>query len=587
MQSSASSLEDAAAGVLGFLGPLRVGGDPGDTGVDTFRRLLDAIPLPMWVFDLETFEFLEVNDAAVTRYGWSRDEFLARTARDIRPAEDIGLLEADVARVRDGIRDRSIGWRHVTRDGELLDIEITTSPVLFNGRPARLVLAHDVTEHRQLTRALESSDAQLQEAQAITEVGSWEVDLLSGTLNWSSQLYRLLGVAPGTEPTREMVLSITHPDDLGIMAAVFDAIDTGDDGPGCDLRILVDGESRWFHSRWRILREGGRATRAVGTSQDITARKQDEAVLAHQALHDPLTGLPNRTLFIDRLSRALESLENQPGGVAVLFIDLDRLKPVNDSLGHQAGDHVLMQAAERLRDLVRYGDTVARFGGDEFAVLCEGLPHLDNATEVAERILHALGEPVAFDGRLVAVSASIGISGTEDHAATPDILLREADSAMYHAKELGRDRYEVFDQDARARSVARVQRAVELQRALEHSELRVYYQPDVDLADESGVGVEALVRWQHPELGLVGPQDFITVAEDTGLIIPLGAWVLRQACHDVASWETPVGAPALLLSVNLSARQLASPDLPSTVAAALHDSGLEAGRLCSRSPRAC
>src|SRR5262249_45288150 len=160
-------------------------------------------------------------------------------------------------------------------------------------------------------------------------------------------------------------------------------------------------------------------------------------------------------------------------------------------------------------------------GGDEFAVLCEELPAFDKATEVATRILEALGEPVSIDGRLVAVSASIGISGTEDHAATPDIVLREADAAMYHAKELGRDRYEVFDQQARARSASRLQRVVELQRALEQSELRVLYQPDVDLADEASVGVEALVRWQHPDLGLIGPLEFISVAEDTGLIIPL------------------------------------------------------------------
>ncbi|MBV8958647.1 MAG: EAL domain-containing protein [Actinobacteria bacterium] len=580
MTTSAASVDGAAATVFDFLTPLRVGAGPGDTDVETFRGLLDAIPLPMWVFDLETLAFLEVNDAALAHYGWSRAEFLTRTARDIRPAEDVPLLEADVARVRDAPRDRSEGWRHISRDGTVIDVEITTSPVTFNGRAARLVLAHDVSEQRQLTRALESSDAQLQEAQAITQVGSWEVDLVSGKLQWSAQLYRMLDIAPDTEPTRDLVFGVVHADDRPLLDAVFDAIDAGEDGAGCDLRMLVDGDARWFHSRWRILRENERAIRAVGTSQDITDRKHDEARLAHQALHDPLTGLPNRTLFTDRLSRALERLEHSPGVVAVLFIDLDRLKPVNDGLGHQAGDQVLIETATRLRDLVRYGDTVARFGGDEFAVLCEELPSIEKATEVAGRILAALGQPVAIDGRRVAVSASIGISGTEDHAATPDIVLREADAAMYHAKELGRDRYEVFDQEARARSAARVQRAAELQRALDRSELRVLYQPDVDLVNEAGVGVEALVRWEHPDLGLIGPLEFISVAEDTGLIIPLGAWVLRTACAEVAAWETPPGAEPLSLSVNLSARQLANPDLAATVADALRDSGLQPGRLC-------
>jgi diguanylate cyclase (GGDEF)-like protein len=314
---------------------------------------------------------------------------------------------------------------------------------------------------------------------------------------------------------------------------------------------------------------------------DITERKAAEEALVHQAFHDTLTGLPNRALFLDRLGHALARSARRPASTAVLFLDLDRFKWVNDSLGHAAGDSLLVAAAERLRQVVRDEDTVARFGGDEFAVLCEDLSDETEAVTVAQRIIAAVASPIALGERHLALTASIGIALASGPGADPDVLLRDADSAMYRAKERGRDRIELFDDDMRARAMARVETESALRRALEVGELRVHFQPVVDLAGEVVVGVEALVRWQHPERGLVPPLEFIPVAEETGLIVPLGAHVLSEACHTIARWNRRHrDRPALSVSVNLSARQLSSPGLRDVVAATLAESGLPPELLC-------
>ena len=303
--------------------------------------------------------------------------------------------------------------------------------------------------------------------------------------------------------------------------------------------------------------------------------ERTQAELQHQAFHDALTKLPNRALLLDRLEQALARARRRPAGTAVLFMDLDRFKWVNDSLGHPAGDRLIIAAAERLRSAVRPGDTVARLGGDEFVVLCEELSAEDNALALAGRIVASLNEPFDIDGHQIRVTASVGIAYADSPDSTPQGIVRDADLAMYQAKERGRDRIELFDKDMRSRAVARLATEAALRQAIDGHELRVHYQPVVNPTDGSVVGVEALVRWLDEQRGLAYPKEFIGLAEETGLIVPLGALVLDEACHQVARWNHEHRArQPLSVSVNLSARQLDSPGLADRVAAVLASSGL-------------
>ena len=314
--------------------------------------------------------------------------------------------------------------------------------------------------------------------------------------------------------------------------------------------------------------------------RDATDRKQAEAALAHQALHDGLTDLPNRTLLQDRLSLALARSQRSGAAVAVMFLDIDRFKVINDSRGHTAGDQLLQEIAARLRATIRPADTVARFGGDEFVIVTETNPLSDSVTGLSQRIATALRTPVRVDDTDLVVTLSMGVAvaGPDDNAES---LLRDADAAMYQAKDQGRDRCVVFDATMRTQANRRLDSEHALRRAIDRDELSVYYQPIVELTSSQVVGVEALARWHDPERGLIMPDEFIPVAEETGLIGALGATVLHQACRDAATWQhrRPNASP-LSVSVNLSARQLLAPGLPNIVGDALAASGLDAGLLC-------
>jgi diguanylate cyclase len=306
-------------------------------------------------------------------------------------------------------------------------------------------------------------------------------------------------------------------------------------------------------------------------------RKRADVRLAYQALHDPLTGLPNRTLFLDRLELALARARRSPGAIAVLVLDIDRFKIINDSLGHNAGDRLLMEAAARLQRVLRPGDTVARFGGDEFTMLCDDVAGEREAVLIAERVGRAIAAPFGLDESEAFVTGSVGIALSSGPATRPESLIRDADTAMYRAKERGKGRYELFDEAVRARAVERLETENALHRAIERGELRLHYQPVVDLPDGRTRGLEALVRWEHPARGLLPPAEFVPLAEETGLILELGRWVLREACRDAARWRR---RGPLQLAVNLSAHQLLEAELVDSVHAALADSGLPPTDLC-------
>jgi len=313
--------------------------------------------------------------------------------------------------------------------------------------------------------------------------------------------------------------------------------------------------------------------------RDITATREADARLRHMAMHDTLTGLPNRALFLDRVAIALAQAGRHPSSrLAVMFLDLDNFKVINDSLGHEEGDRLLVWVAERLKSVLREGDTIARFGGDEFVFLCE-ITKEENALEIARRLGEAVAKPMVIHGQEVAVTASLGIAIPRSGRATPESLMRDADAAMYRAKAEGRDRFEVFDHAMRLRAVGRLKSQTALRRGIDQQEFFLVYQPEIRLDDGRMVALEALARWRHPDGRVVLPNRFIGVAEEMGLIVPLGALMLEQACGEAARWQALGGDP-VTVAVNLSPHQLGRSGLVEMVASSLEGSGIEPSTLC-------
>jgi diguanylate cyclase (GGDEF)-like protein/PAS domain S-box-containing protein len=342
-----------------------------------------------------------------------------------------------------------------------------------------------------------------------------------------------------------------------------------------------DGSTVVVSSRWALQVDAhGNPRTVLGINSDITSRKHAEAALEHQALHDALTGLPNRSLFRDRLEHALAQAGRREQLVAVLFLDLDNFKVINDSLGHQTGDELLVEVAQRLRTCVRGGDTVARLGGDEFTVLLEEIDDETQANLVAERIGETLRTPVRLGDRDVFISASIGVALSTAQRIEPEGLLRNADIAMYRSKAAGKARHSIYDSGMKKFAMERLELETDLRHALALGQFRIQYQPILQLASGKVAEVEALLRWERPGHGLMAPMTFIPIAEETGLIVPIGRWVIQEACRQAKIWNEAFPAdPPLVMSVNLSARQFQDPGLVSEIAQAVHTIGLEPGAL--------
>ncbi|HXD65549.1 MAG TPA: EAL domain-containing protein [Solirubrobacteraceae bacterium] len=359
-----------------------------------------------------------------------------------------------------------------------------------------------------------------------------------------------------------------------------------DASPTTPIVVIADGEDAEFGiaavragAQDYLVRSELSAPRLARAVSYAVERKRSESALALQALHDPLTALPNRALFVDRLRGALDRSRRTGGPVVVLFLDVDGFKQINDTLGHSAGDRLLMVLAERFRAMLRPMDTVARFGGDEFTFLFEGLGSEQEAALVAQRITQSAGVPLTLGGQQCTVSISIGVYMVNDPEEEIDDVIRQADTAMYRAKESGGARFEVFEDVMAHLPGPRTHLERELRQAVERAELRVHYQPRVSFHDETGLeGFEALVRWEHPELGLMEPIEFMSIAEETGLIVPIGEWVIEQALDQVERWRE--SRPEVTISVNLSARQLSDSHLVEHLAATIRDGGHDPAVLC-------
>jgi len=342
-----------------------------------------------------------------------------------------------------------------------------------------------------------------------------------------------------------------------------------------------NGMSPWVSTTKMPLRdETGQIIGTFGISRDVTAQIRAESALAYQVQHDPVTGLANRVALMDRLSQAVADLERQPGRLAVLYVDLDHFKAINDAFGHDAGDQVLAEVGHRLAQFSRHSDTVARLGGDEFVVLCGDLRDDDDVGLIGERIVQGIRAPFVDNGRDLSVTCSVGIVITRDPLAEPRHLIRDADAMMYEAKETGRNQYRIFDASERIGTLASRLQA-ELSRAIDRAELFLLYQPLFSLDDQSLLGVEALVRWHHPERGLVTPDSFIPFAEQYGLIGRIDAFVLNEACRQIAEWTAREGWPAkFTMAVNVSGAELSDPEFASHVAEVISRHGINPALLC-------
>ncbi len=431
-------------------------------------------------------------------------------------------------------------------------------------------------QHRDKT--LNDSSERFRSAFDYAAIGMALVSSEGRWLQVNRSLCQILGYTE-TELRGSDFLTITHPDDLPTALSNISQLLKGK-VPTSQMEkryIHKLGHEVWVHWSVSLARDSyTNAVHLIFQIQDITDRKLAEQQLHHDAFHDALTGLPNRALFMDHLKLSIaRSQRNDKLMYGVLYLDLDRFKIINDSLGHTIGDQLLVAIADRLKTHLRPGDTVARLGGDEFVILIEDIVEEIEAIQVAERIQKELSTPFILSGREVFTTVSMGIAPSSTGYQLAEDILRDADTAMYRAKSLGKARYEIFDKAMHARAINLLQMETDMRRALEREEFFVHYQPIVALEDFNLRGFEALVRWQHPERGFISPMDFIPVAEETGMISPLGEFVLRAACHQIKDWHKRYPSdPQLLMSVNLSSKQFSQSDLIKTVADILQETGI-------------
>ena len=526
------------------------------------------------------------NRGAETMFGYAQDEVIGQPLTLLMPERYRTAHDAGLKRRRLGEPSRILGQRleleGLRRNGEEFPLELSLAEWQMGDEGFSTGIMRDISERRKADELLREREEHLrfliEHVPAV--VYRSEIGAEGRWLYVSPQIETLLGFTPEEwEADPSLWFQRVHPDDRDERMSEEGAVlHTVSDKPvASEYRMITrDGRTIWVIDDAVIVR-GARGTpdHWSGVLYDITDRKLLEQQLKQQALTDSLTGLANRALFLDRVEHALTRGRRDEEQVTVMFLDLDDFKTVNDNLGHEAGDELLITIGERLRSCLRPADTIARLGGDEFAILLESTS-AEEAARLARRVLQTIGEPCSLESQAVMVRGSLGMETGAASTHSASELLRNADVAMYVAKGRGKSRVAVFDPGMHTAALKRLEMKADLQRAITEQELVVYYQPIVALVDGTILGVEALVRWLHPQDGMVPPADFIPVAEDTGLIIPLGSWVLTEACRQGAQWqrESP-RSPALGMSVNISTAQLFDAGLINEVAAALEYSGLD------------
>ena len=535
-----------------------------------------------WEYDLKTGEVLW-SDETFRIYGYEPQEFVPTFEKlmDVVHPDDRDLVRQNLDGALYEGEPYDFEHRIVRPSGEERVVHRQAQLYLDEeGQSQRMVgTVHDITEQKRAEKALRESEERFRSAFEDSPIGVALVNLDGQRFRLNRALCEMLGYSE--EELLCAYLEHVHPDDREISSEYLRRLlEEGTGNYTLERRYLhADGHVVWNLTSVSLIRDPrGDPSHLVCLHQDITERKELEERLRYQAFYDSLTDLPNRILFLDRLGHALERAGREGGSLAVLLADLDDFKIVNDSLGHDAGNDVLVEVAERLRHTVRPGDTVGRIFGDEFAILLEAPAGMEEANLVTQRIEERLRAPFEAEGQEVYVSPSIGISLSETAKNEPEEVLRHADLAMYEAKSRGKAQHEAYDPGMDVRAAERMNLERDLRRAIEREEFEIHYQPKVLLETGAIAGVEALLRWQHPERGLLEAREFIEPAEKSGLINQIGPWVLKESCRQLKEWQERYSAELGLpfgICVNLSEREIRQPDLTEHVAGVLRETGLD------------
>jgi diguanylate cyclase (GGDEF)-like protein/PAS domain S-box-containing protein len=542
---------------------------------EQYRMLFEGNAIPMWVYDRKTLRFLAANEAAIKQYGYSKEEFLTMKLVDMRLAEDVPALLQEVAREKPSVHNLGV-WRHRRKDGTIVNVEIVSHDLAFNGTNANLVAAYDVTERKRAEDAVREAEEKYRGIFENAVIGIFQSDADGRFIN----INRALANMHGYDCAEELLATISRSgakllvDSHGMAKLAAEAEERGA-VHGAELEIYrKDGTRRWVRVNLRVIRNAlGKVVNREGTVEDITEYKSAQERVQFLAYYDALTELPQRALLKDRLEIAMAGARRRREKVALLFIDLDRFKAINDAYGHSFGDIALKDIAKRLKGCTREANTLARIGGDEFLIVLCNLKDPAEAAIAADEVMEAMNANFTIQGRSVNVGCSIGISIFPEHGTDGETLIHNADVAMYAAKDSGRGNVRFFTDEMNAQTLERLTMDNNLRLAIEREEFSLVYQPQMDMEYGRITGFEALIRWNHPEIGPIPPDRFISIAENNGLILPIGEWALRSACAQARKWQNE-GLRAVPVAVNVSAVQFCQGGFLGLIRSVLQETGL-------------